>query len=50
MGKCIANKNAYYFYATLIDVGIFYAFIIYCVVVMVINGKTKNKKLWFIFY
>ena len=45
MGKCIANKNAYYFYATLIDVGIFYAFIIYCVVVMVINGKTKNKKL-----
>ena len=45
MGKCIANKNATFFYATLIDIGIFYAFIIYCIVAMLFNGKTKSKNL-----
>ena len=28
MGKCIANENTKYFYGTLIDIGIFYAYII----------------------
>ena len=37
MGKCIANKNVPFFYATLVDIGIFYAFIISCVIVFAVN-------------
>jgi len=37
MGKCIANKNVLYFYATLVDIGIFYAYIIYCVIIFAVN-------------
>ena len=37
MGKCIANKSIPFFYATLVDIGIFYAFIIYCVIVFAVN-------------
>ena len=37
MGKCIANKNVPFFYATLIDIGIFYCYIIYSVIVFAFN-------------
>ena len=37
MGKCIANKSIPFFYATLVDIGIFYVFIIYCVIVFAVN-------------
>ena len=43
MGKCIANENTKYFYGTLIDIGIFYAYIIYCVISFAINGDFKKK-------
>ena len=42
MGKCIANKNTFFFYATLVDIGIFYAYIIFCVVAFAISGKFKR--------
>ena len=43
MGKCVANKNTKYFYASLIDIGIFYAYIIYCVIVYIINENSRKK-------
>ena len=45
MGKCVANKNTKYFYATLIDVGIFYIYIIYCVIVYVIDENSRKNKI-----
>ena len=39
MGKCVAKNNTRSFYGMLIDIGIFYAYIIYCTIVM-----AKNKK------
>ena len=45
MGKCVANKNATFFYATLVDVGIFYLYIIYCVIDFAIREGSKPKKL-----
>ena len=43
MGKCIANKNVFYFYGTLVDVGIFYIYIIYVVISFAISETTKSK-------
>lgn len=42
VGKCVAKNNTRSFYAMLVDVGIFYAFIIYCVIMMALDKK-KNK-------
>ena len=43
MGKCIANKNVFYFYGTIVDVGIFYIYIIYVVISFAISETTKSK-------
>ena len=37
MGKCIANKNVPFFYAVLVVVGIFYCYILYCVIIYSIS-------------
>ena len=39
MGKCVAKNNTRAFYGMLIDTGIFYAYIIYCTIMM-----AKSKK------
>ena len=43
VGKCVAKNNTRSFYAMLIDVGIFYSFIIYCVVVMALEKRKSNR-------
>ena len=43
VGKCVAKNNTTSFYGMLVDIGIFYVFIIYCVITMVIEKK-KNKQ------
>ena len=43
MGKCVANKNVMFFYGTLVDVGIFYLYIIFCAVLYAIGSKPKSK-------
>ena len=43
VGKCVAKNNTRSFYSMLIDVGIFYAFIIYCVIITVIEKKQKKS-------
>ena len=45
VGKCVAKNNTRSFYSMLIDVGIFYVFIIYCVIITVIDKKQKKVKL-----
>ena len=42
VGKCVAKNNTRSFYAMLIDVGIFYTFIIYCVVAIVLEKRKSN--------
>ena len=43
VGKCVAKNNTLSFYSMLIDVGIFYAFIIYCVIMMALDKKQKKN-------
>ena len=43
MGKCVANKNTPFFYGSLITVGVFYAYILTCVIIYAINGNSKSK-------
>ena len=43
LGKCIANGNTFIYYLMMIDIGIFYSYIIYCIIVLVIDWKPKNK-------
>ena len=42
VGKCVAKNNTRSFYGMLIDVGIFYVYIIYCVIVMSLEKKYKK--------
>ena len=44
VGKCVAKNNTRSFYAMLIDIGVFYVFIIYCVITIALDKK-NNKKL-----
>ena len=41
VGKCVAKNNTRSFYAMLIDVGIFYVYIIYCVIAMTLEKKNR---------
>ena len=44
MGKCIAKNNTRSFYGMLIDIGIFYAYMIYCTIVFAIDEKRNRNK------
>ena len=44
VGKCVAKNNTRSFYAMLADIGIFYIFIIYCVVAMAFDKKYNKSK------
>ena len=44
VGKCIAKNNIFYFYGMLINVGILYGFIFYCVILS-IKEKKQNKNI-----
>ena len=43
VGKCVAKNNTRSFYGMLIDIVIFYAFIIYVVIIITLERKNKKK-------
>jgi len=45
MGKCVAKNNTFYFYAMIADIAVFYGYIIYCVVMLAIEKRNKEKLL-----
>ena len=39
MGKCVAKNNTFYFYAMIFDLGLIYAYVIFCGIYMAITKK-----------
>ena len=44
VGKCVAKNNTFYFYGMIVDVVIFYIYIIYCAILISLE-KRKNKSM-----
>ena len=42
VGKCVAKNNTFYFYGMIVDIIIFYIYIIYCAILITLEKK-KNK-------
>ena len=41
VGKCVAKNNAFYFYGMIVDIVIFYIYIIYCAILVALEKRKK---------
>ena len=42
VGKCVAKNNAFYFYGMIVDIVIFYIYIIYCAILVTLENRKKK--------